>query len=83
MKADYQVNHYVRTRVRERRRSLGVSQVTLAEALGLTYQQIQKYEAGKNRISAGALWVIARELETPVSWFYPNSDYLIKETSPR
>lgn len=53
-----------------RRRVLGVSQERLAEALGLTFQQIQKYERGANRISASKLYEIARFLTAPVAYFF-------------
>ena len=61
---------YVGTRIRLRRRTLKVSQEKLAERLGLTFQQIQKYERGANRVSASKLQEIACALETPVSYFF-------------
>jgi transcriptional regulator with XRE-family HTH domain len=57
----------VGTRIRIRRKSLAISQSTLAEALGLTFQQVQKYERGANRVSASVLVRIAARLETSVS----------------
>ena len=54
-------------RIRERRRRLGISQAGLAEAVGVTFQQIQKYERGANRVSASMLTRIARTLNVPVS----------------
>ena len=53
-----------------RRKMLGVSQERLAEALGLTFQQVQKYERGSNRVSASKLYEIARFLSAPVSYFF-------------
>jgi transcriptional regulator with XRE-family HTH domain len=53
-----------------RRKMLGISQERLAEALGLTFQQVQKYERGANRISASKLYEIGRFLSTPVSYFF-------------
>ena len=53
-----------------RRKELGISQERLAEALGLTFQQVQKYERAANRVSASKLWQIARALNTSVSYFY-------------
>ena len=53
-----------------RRKMLGVSQERLAEALGLTFQQVQKYERGANRISASKLYEIARFLSAPISYFF-------------
>jgi len=61
---------YVGTRIRLRRRTLKVSQEKLAERLGLTFQQIQKYERGANRVSASKLQEIACALDTPVSYFF-------------
>ena len=57
------VDLYVGGRIRMRRRSLGVSQEKLAEDLGLTFQQVQKYERGANRVSASKLYEIARSLQ--------------------
>ena len=64
------VDLYVGGRIRMRRRSLGVSQAKLAEDLGLTFQQVQKYERGANRVSASKLYEIARSLQTPVAFFF-------------
>lgn len=49
---------------------LGVTQRALAEMIGVTYQQVHKYEWGKNGVSAGRLFVIACELGTPIEFFY-------------
>lgn len=57
-------------RIRLRRTELGLTQDQLAAALGVSYQQIQKYENGANRISAARLWQIGRRLEVPVGWFF-------------
>jgi transcriptional regulator with XRE-family HTH domain len=64
------VDIHVGTRVRLRRKQLGVSQERLAEALGLTFQQVQKYERGANRISASKLWDTAGFLAVPISFFF-------------
>ena len=64
------VDLHVGGRVRMRRKMLGVSQERLAEALGLTFQQVQKYERGANRVSASKLYEIARFLGAPVSYFF-------------
>jgi transcriptional regulator with XRE-family HTH domain len=53
-----------------RRKLLGVSQEQLADSLGLTFQQVQKYERGANRVSASKLYEIARTLQVPVSFFF-------------
>jgi transcriptional regulator with XRE-family HTH domain len=57
-------------RVRLRRRGLGMTQDALAEFLGLTFQQVQKYERGANRISASKLQVIASALDVPIAYFF-------------
>ena len=64
------VDLHVGGRVRMRRKVLGVSQERLAEALGLTFQQVQKYERGANRVSASKLYEIARFLSAPVAYFF-------------
>ena len=64
------VDLYVGGRIRLRRRTLGVSQERLAEDLGLTFQQVQKYERGANRVSASKLYEIARSLSVPVAFFF-------------
>ena len=64
------VDVHVGARIRLRRRLLGLSQEKLAEALGLTFQQVQKYERGSNRVSASKLYEISRTLQAPVSFFY-------------
>jgi transcriptional regulator with XRE-family HTH domain len=61
---------YVGSRVRMRRLMLGMSQDKLADALGLTFQQVQKYEKGTNRISASRLQAISQTLDTPVHFFF-------------
>lgn len=57
-------------RLRRRRRLLGLTQQQLALAVGIRFQQIQKYECGANRISAARLFQLAKALETPVTYFY-------------
>ena len=59
-------------RVRTRRLEIGMSQERLAELLGVTFQQVQKYEKGVNRIAASRLYAIAAALEMPVARFYEN-----------
>ena len=61
---------FVGARVRNRRKEMGLSQTALGQALGLTFQQIQKYERGFNRISASKLFEASRVLEVPVSYFF-------------
>ncbi|MBA4794774.1 helix-turn-helix domain-containing protein [Phenylobacterium sp.] len=64
------VDRHVGLRIRLRRKELGVSQEKLAESIGLTFQQVQKYERAANRVSASKLWEMARALKTSVSYFY-------------
>ena len=64
------VDIHVGSRVRLRRTLLGFSQEKLGEAVGLTFQQIQKYERGANRISASRMHALSRVLDVPVSFFF-------------
>ena len=64
------VDAHVGGRVRDRRTLIGMNQEELGKHLGLTFQQIQKYENGMNRITASKLWVISRVLGRPISWFF-------------
>jgi len=64
------VDRQVGDRMRRRRILLGLTQDQLADALGISYQQIQKYETGANRISAGRLAQIAEVLEVQPGWFF-------------
>ena len=64
------VDVHVGDRVRRRRRALGVSQEQLADKLGLTFQQVQKYERGANRISCSKLYQIASALQAHISYFF-------------
>lgn len=64
------VDLHVGGRVRMRRKLLGVSQEQLADSLGLTFQQVQKYERGANRVSASKLYEIAKSLQSSVAYFF-------------
>ena len=64
------IDDHVGAHIRERRITLGLTQPQLAEQVGVTYQQMHKYERGINRVSAGRLFEIARVLSVPVSHFY-------------
>jgi transcriptional regulator with XRE-family HTH domain len=64
------IDVHVGLQVRLRRKALKISQEKLAEALGLTFQQVQKYERGANRISASKLYEIARSLRVSIAWFF-------------
>lgn len=61
---------HVGARVRLRRMMLGMSQEKLGDALDLTFQQVQKYEKGANRIGASRIQQIAQTLQVPVAWFF-------------
>jgi len=64
------IDIHVGARVRLRRTLLGMSQEKLGEALGLTFQQVQKYERGVNRIGASRLFDLARVLDVPIGFFF-------------
>ncbi len=64
------IDAYVGERVRWRRKLLGMSQVSLSESLGITFQQLQKYEKGVNRIGASRLQRIAEVLGVPIGFFF-------------
>ncbi len=80
------VDRHVGARVRLRRLALGISQEKLGAALGVTFQQIQKYEKGANRMGVGRLQLASKVLGAPVSYFYegaptsPEDDFA--ETGP-
>jgi transcriptional regulator with XRE-family HTH domain len=76
------IDAYVGSRVRQRRTLLGLSQERLAEALSLTFQQVQKYERGSNRIGAGRLHQIAGVLEVPVSYFFEDMPKDVMSRAP-
>jgi transcriptional regulator with XRE-family HTH domain len=72
-KSPNNVDVAVGARVRFRRKQLGLSQGRLGEKLGITFQQIQKYEKGTNRVGASRLQAMASVLDVPVSYFFPDS----------
>ncbi|MEL0105462.1 MAG: helix-turn-helix transcriptional regulator [Rhodospirillaceae bacterium] len=72
--APHPIDIHVGSRVRLRRTLLGLSQEKLGEAVGLTFQQIQKYERGANRIGASRLHEFSQILEVPVSFFFEGTD---------
>jgi transcriptional regulator with XRE-family HTH domain len=65
-----EIDLHLGKRLRRRRRLLGLTQLQLAGACGVRFQQIQKYECGANRISAARLWQLAEALEVPVGYFF-------------
>ncbi|MEL7041451.1 MAG: helix-turn-helix transcriptional regulator [Pseudomonadota bacterium] len=64
------VDHQVGRRIRQARRAAKLTQGQLGELIGLTFQQIQKYEKGVNRVSAGTLYEISKVLNLHISWFF-------------
>jgi transcriptional regulator with XRE-family HTH domain len=64
------IDRHVGLRIRMRRKELGLSQQRLGDAVGLTFQQIQKYERAANRVSASKLWELSRALAAPVGYFF-------------
>lgn len=77
------IDVHVGNRLRLRRTLLGMSQQKVGEALGLTFQQVQKYERGTNRIGASRLWDLAGVLDCPVSFFFDEMDEKTAGQSPR
>ncbi|MFZ4763267.1 MAG: helix-turn-helix domain-containing protein [Alphaproteobacteria bacterium] len=69
------IDVHVGKRVRLRRTMMGMSQEKLGDALGLTFQQVQKYERGANRIGASRLFDVANSLDVPVSYFFEEIAY--------
>ena len=65
-----EVDRLVGDRIRRRRILMGLTQDQLGESLGISYQQIQKYETGANRVSAGRLYLIAARLDVSPGWFF-------------
>ncbi len=77
------IDVHVGGRVRLRRTLLGMSQEKLGEAIGLTFQQVQKYERGANRIGASRLFDLSRVLDVPVSFFFDDMTDETAGQSPR
>ncbi len=76
------IDRHVGSRVRMRRVMLGMSQEKLGDALGLTFQQVQKYEKGTNRIGASRLQQISRTLEVPPAFFFEGAPSFEVMTNP-
>ena len=75
-KAPNPIDKHVGSRVRMRRMMLGMSQEKLGDALGLTFQQVQKYEKGTNRIGASRLQQISNILQVPVEFFFEGAPHI-------
>ena len=76
------VDIHVGARVRLRRTLLGMSQEKLGEAIGLTFQQVQKYERGANRIGSSRLYDLSRVLDVPVAFFFDDMPDTVAASSP-
>ena len=76
------IDVHVGQRIRQRRTLLGMSQEKLAEAIGLTFQQVQKYERGGNRTSASRLFDLTRVLDVPISYFFEEMEAGVADKSP-
>lgn len=68
------IDALVGQRIRARRQSLKLTQTQLADSIGVTFQQVQKYENGANRVSAARLWAISEVLEVPISFFFEGAN---------
>ena len=77
------IDMHVGKRVRLRRTLLGMSQEQLGTELNITFQQVQKYERGANRISASRLWDISQILDVPISYFFDDMSENTMRSSPR
>ena len=76
------VDVHVGNRIRLRRTILGYSQQFMARKLGLTFQQVQKYEKGCNRVGASRLWDISKVLKVPMDFFFEDMDKSVESQSP-
>ena len=76
------IDVHVGSRVRLRRTLLGMSQEKLGDAIGLTFQQVQKYERGANRIGSSRLFDLSKVLDVPVSFFFDDMPAEIAESAP-
>lgn len=77
------VDVHVGKKLRERRTLLGLNQTQLADMLGVTFQQVQKYEWGKNRISCSRLWDITVVLDIDIGYFFDDMPESVLQQSPR
>ncbi|MCB1592711.1 MAG: helix-turn-helix transcriptional regulator [Alphaproteobacteria bacterium] len=75
------IDKHVGKQLKSRRVLLGMSQEKLAESVGITFQQVQKYERGTNRISAGRLLKFSKTLQVPVSFFYEGIEEILSGDS--
>ncbi len=76
------IDVHVGARVRKRRTLLGMSQTSLADAIGLTFQQVQKYERGTNRMGSSRLYDMSRVLDVPIQHFFDDMPTAVAASSP-
>jgi transcriptional regulator with XRE-family HTH domain len=76
------VDVHVGKRVRHRRWMVGMTQQQLGEAVGIKFQQIQKYETGMNRVSASRLWDIAKAMDVDVRFFFEGIEEGVTDSAP-
>ncbi len=76
------IDVHVGARLRQRRTLLGMTQTNLGNAIGLSFQQMQKYERGANRISASRLFALSRVLDVPVEYFFEEIPSEVAASSP-
>lgn len=77
-----QVMQTIGRRLRSRRRLLGLSQMSLGQTCGVTFQQIQKYETGSVAISASRLWKLARALDVSIGYFFDDASSWNERLAP-
>lgn len=77
------VDVHVGKRIRLRRTLIGLTQEQLAQGLSITFQQVQKYERGSNRVSASRLWDFSQLLDVEIGYFFEEMSSLTKLNSPR
>ncbi len=70
----HHVDRHVGALIRAKRKAMGISQSDLADALGISFQQVQKYERGSNRVSSSKLYEIAQKLNSPLATFFEGLD---------
>ena len=68
-------DQYVGRKIKEVRKHSKLTMIDLADQLGISYQQVQKYESGRNRVSAGVIFDIARMFKLPIGFFFPVHEY--------
>lgn len=83
-KTDYSlIDKEIGNRLKNRRLTLGISQMELADVLGITFQQVQKYEKGKNRINSSRLFHISDVLDIPISYFFTDIENITDKKRKR